>query len=243
MAKTKLRSNPLKLTKYLAGATVLLATVNIIIQFAIYSFGLKKEWFLLFNMDKEVNIPTMFSCTLLLFCAVLINILEKGLGGQKRQIKVKWFYLKWLFVFLSLDEGLQIHEIFIIPSIKNMLPPIISIVWVIPYGIFVFFAAIYFLPLIRSMPHKIRNMTLSSGVIYISGAMGFEVLGSYLVRTGDIKLHGISYGLISTLEETLEMVGIIIFIYTLLIYIFNYQNQKLKINVRISKDKAMHIND
>ena len=45
-----------------------------------------------------------------------------------------------------------------------------------------------------------------------SGAIGIEVLGNYLVRTGDIRLHGISYGLITTAEEALEMIGLITFL-------------------------------
>lgn len=82
-------------------------------------------------------------------------------------------------------------------------------------------------------------MTLFSGMIYLIGVLGFEMIGSFLVRTGDIKLHGISYGLISTLEETLEMIGLILFIYTLMIYIFDHQKQKLKIIFHLSKSEKV----
>ena len=68
---------------------------------------------------------------------------------------------------------------------------------------------------------------------------GFEMIGSFLVRTGDIRLHGISYGLISTTEEALEMTGLIIFIHVLLRYILDYQSQKLKVNLRLSSDQRL----
>ncbi len=234
LVKTKLKTRPSILTKSLARITFLLVIINTVIQFLIYGFGIKKDWFLLFNMDKEVNMPTIFSCILLLICASLISLITKNYEDMNDLNLRKWNGLKWIFVFLAFDEGLQIHEAFIIPSIKPMLPAILTVVWVIPYSIFAILAIIYFMPLLKSLPRKIKVMILFSGLIYISGALGLEMIGSFLVRTGDIRLHGISYGLISTLEETLEMVGLLFFIHTLLKYIFDYQKQILKINLHIS---------
>ncbi len=233
--KSKLSTNPANVTKFLLGLTLLLVVINILIQFLIYDFGLDKEWFLLFNMDKELNLPTLFSCILLLVCAALISLVRKKLITTNNSIANKWKALKLVFIFLALDEALQIHELFIIPSLKPNLPAILTIVWVIPYGLLTFFAMIYFLPLILSLPARIKYLILSSGLIYLSGALGLEMIGSYLVRTGDIRLHGISYGLISTLEETLEILGLIMFAQALMILVFNYQNQKLKINLRLSR--------
>ncbi len=234
LTKAKIRTNPDAVIKLLAATTILLTTVNIAIQIAIYCFGLKKEWFLLFNMDKEVNIPTLFSVILLLICALLISLIHKKLNKQNKKVKKRWSALRWIFIFLSLDEGLQIHEAFAIPSLKPMLPAFLSIVWIIPYGIFATVALIYFMPLINSLPTKLKLKTLLSGAVYLLGALGFEIIGSGLVRTGDIKFHGISYGLITTIEEALEMAGLIIFIHTLLRYIFDYQRQKLRIDLRLA---------
>ena len=236
--KLKLSTNPANATKFLLGLTALLVVINILIQFLIYDFGLDKEWFLLFNMDKEVNLPTLFSCILLLLCASLIYLVINNLTKTNNVIRNKWNALKLVFIFLAFDEALQIHELFIIPSLKPNLPAILTIVWVIPYGLLTFFAIIYFLPLIFSLPIRIKYLTLLSGFIYLSGALGLEIVGSYLVRTGDIRLHGISYGLISTLEETLEILGLILFAHALMILVFSYQEQKLKINLSLSKNKT-----
>ena len=232
--KSKLSSNPTNVLKFLISITASLVIINTLIQFLIYTFGYEEEWFLLFNMDKEVNIPTLFSCSLLLISAGLISLVIRKISQKDYIIKNKWNTLKWLFVFLAFDEGLQIHELFIIPSLKPILPAILTIVWVIPYGVLVLVATIYFYPLIFKLPTKIKYLTIISGLIYLSGALGLEMIGSYLVRTSQIRLHGISYGLISTLEETFEMVGLIIFIYSLMMLVFGYQNQKLKINFRLS---------
>ncbi len=239
MPKSKIKTTPGSLSKILAGTTLILTIINVAIQFAIYSFGLKKEWFLLFNMDKEVNIPTLFSTTLFLICAGLISLIHKKLNKKNKAIRKKWSALRWLFIFLAIDEGLQIHEVFIIPGLKDMLPAILTSVWVIPYSILALIALIYFISLVKSLPNKLMEKTLLSGAIYLLGAIGFEILGSFLVRTGDIRLHGISYGLISTIEEALEMSGLILFIHVLLKYILNYQRQKLKIKLHFSSDQII----
>ncbi len=239
MSKSKLNAQPVAVIKFLARVTFVLTAINISIQFAIYSFGLEPEWFLLFNMDKEVNIPTLFSVLLLVISASLISLIHKKLNKKNNKVKKKWAMLRWVFIFLAFDEGLQIHEALIIPSIKPMLPAILTIVWVIPYGILAIIALIYFIPLITSLPAELKQKTLLSGAIYLSGALGFEIIGSFLVRTGEIRLHGISYGLISTVEETLEMAGLIVFIHTLLRYVFDYQRQKLKVNLRLTGNQRL----
>ena len=74
MTKSKLKWRPLSITKFLALSAISLTAINILIVVAMFSFNLRKEWFLLFNMDKEMNIPTLFASLLLIFCAVLIGI-------------------------------------------------------------------------------------------------------------------------------------------------------------------------
>ena len=79
---------------------------------------------------------------LLLFCAFLISIISKKTKSAGKKSHRKWVSMKWLFIFLAIDEALQIHEVLIIPDLKPMLPAIFSIVWVIPYGILVLFTII-----------------------------------------------------------------------------------------------------
>lgn len=217
--------------------------INILIQFAIYELSLDKEWFLLFNMDKEVNFPTLYTCILLLLCAGLITLIIKNKDHSGNQLDNKWKALRWIFCFLALDEALQIHEIFIISNLKDYVPALLTNIWIIPYGLFAIYAFFYFIKLVLRLPKKIRNLVLASGFIYVLGALGMEIIGSYLVRVETIRLHGVSYGLICTVEETLEICGLIIFIHALMLYIFNYQEQIFKINFRIgpSKSKANQI--
>jgi hypothetical protein len=88
--------------------------------------------------------------------------------------------------------------------------------WIIPYGLaFIIFAVIYLRFLIK-LPKKIMLLFILSGAIYISGAIGIEMIGGV-----QANLHGYHNALFSSLytfEESLEMIGSMIFIYTLLSY-------------------------
>ena len=56
-----------------------------------------------------------------------------------------------------------------------------------------------------------------SGLIYVAGAIGFELLGAW-----EADFHGtdtIRYCILFTCEEFLEMIGIVLLIYSLLSYI------------------------
>ena len=53
---------------------------------------------------------------------------------------------------------------------------------------------------------------LRSGAVYVGGAIGMEMIGSFAVRSSLIRLHSPWYGGITGLEEALELIGIILLI-------------------------------
>ena len=56
-----------------------------------------------------------------------------------------------------------------------------------------------------------------SAVIFISGALGFELIGGFWYELrGD---ENIIYAILTTCEESLEMFGVQVFIYALMFYI------------------------
>ncbi len=67
------------------------------------------------------------------------------------------------------------------------------------------------------LPKDTRLRFITAGVIFLVGALGIEMLGA---READ--LHGystVTYCLLFTVEEMLEMLGIILFIYALLTHL------------------------
>ncbi|WP_258003851.1 hypothetical protein [Fischerella thermalis] len=61
-----------------------------------------------------------------------------------------------------------------------------------------------------------------AGTIYVAGSSGTEMVGGYYANY--YTQTNMIYALITTVEELLEMMGIIVFIYALLSYISSYMN-------------------
>ena len=57
-----------------------------------------------------------------------------------------------------------------------------------------------------------------AGFLYVSGALGFELLDGYFVSEG---IDNIKFALTNAVEEFLEMFGVIVFIYALQDYAGN----------------------
>ena len=186
-----------------------LFAAHLVGEIGIYAFDADKNWLLPFNMDREFNIPTLFSSTIMLACAYTLNEIKSV--SDKRSLK-DWGLLSKIFIFLAIDEFFQIHEIFIIPDLRPYLSPALGSTWVIPYTALVIYLGWRFSKFLRSLEKYTRQKFLQSGAIFLSGAIGMEMVGSYLVRTGIIRLHSIWYGSITGLEELLELLGLIMFL-------------------------------
>ncbi len=170
----------------------------------------------LFNFSDEKNIPTLFSSLGLIFCAallVVIAVMRKKSGSSYWP----WSGLAVVFLFLSIDETASLHEKFTIP-IREALNTsgAFYFAWVIPYGVALLFLGLLYLRFLMSLPRRTIVLFIISGTIYVAGAMGLEMVGALRADT-----HGddLIYQLIVTCEEFLEMLGIIVFIYSLLAYI------------------------
>ncbi|GAX41272.1 hypothetical protein NIES4075_22410 [Tolypothrix sp. NIES-4075] len=92
----------------------------------------------IFNVDFEQNIPSVYSAAALLFCSFLLFIIAyaKKVAGEPRQMQ--WRALSIIFLYLSGDEFMSLHEKFMDP-VHNTLKTsgIFHFAWVIPGAIFV----------------------------------------------------------------------------------------------------------
>ena len=60
-------------------------------------------------------------------------------------------------------------------------------------------------------------MSLISGLTYVSGALGMELLKAHQAVMHGVKSTG--YATVSTIEESLEMLGLLLFVYALMAYV------------------------
>jgi hypothetical protein len=88
-----------------------------------------------------------------------------------------------------------------------------------------------------ALPSRLRTWLGVAGVIYVVGALGFEMLGAAIVSAhggvegGGLEAwqHAASY----TVEELLEMTGILMAIHALLEYI---AAERMTLDLRLSND-------
>jgi hypothetical protein len=179
-----------------------------------------------FSFDREGNFPTFFSALLLLISSLICFYISFSDKSEKLAKKSRyWYSLGFIFLFLCLDEAVQIHEQLMI--VMDYLIPnrasIFSSAWTIPYFVIFSVVGLYFLRFLFSLPVPVRNLLLLSGAIFVSGAMGVEFLEGYVnLKYG--SFHFFTHA-VYTLQELMEMSGIILFIYTLLTYVSRHKKK------------------
>ncbi len=182
----------------------------------------------IFHFDHEQNFPTFATTIYLIFTVGLISVIIHTHSTHSKKYKKHWIILALGFAYISLDEFVGLHEKLIIP-LQNLfqdkslnLPAYFHFAWVIIGIPIVFVFAISYFRFYWNLPSKVKPAFALAFIIYISGALVFEMFGSYL----HVKHHISGYIsrppltiLTTTIEEVLELIGLIILIYGLLEYI------------------------
>ncbi len=125
---------------------------------------------------------------------------------------------------MAIDELMTIHEGLAQP-VRDILglerSGILYFSWVIPGIILVAVLSVSFLKFLFHLPQYARSYFLVAAALFLGGALGCELIGGWIFyHYGD---H-VAYVIVATVEESLEMTGIILFIYALLKYIANSYN-------------------
>lgn len=174
----------------------------------------------LFDLDEEVNIPTYFASFLLLIAAALLGLVASSKKRDGDSHATHWVALATIFLYISIDESAGIHELLIIP-VRNAfdLSSFLYFAWIIPGFMFVSVLAWSYRRFLWQLPSQTRRLFLLSALCYLAGALGVEALGGYYISHPDVGLDTILYTWIILTEETLEMVGVLIFIDALFKYL------------------------
>lgn len=174
----------------------------------------------LFFVEFEMNIPAFFSSLILLAASFILAVIAVFKRKQCDSYTMEWIALSVGFLFMSFDELVSVHERMIEPTremLGNESLGIFYFAWVIPMGILVLSLAILFFRFWWDLPKKTKIFFLIAAVIYLGGAVGFE-----LIESKHCEIYGkdnLIYIILTTTEESLEMFGVIFFIKSLLTYI------------------------
>jgi hypothetical protein len=211
---------PKKVVRFFGIIVLLLTLAHLAAQFSIFVLGYDNVFGLIhmFSLNAEENIPALYSTFSLLFCSVLLALIATGRSRTGGKYAFHWAGLAGIFLFLAMDESLSFHESTTVPLRKSLnTSGILFYAWIIPYALAVLVFFFVYLRFLLDLDKKTRNQFILAGAIFVSGAMLFELPGGIYD-----ELFGRSnpvYSLISTIEELLEMGGILIFIYALASYL------------------------
>jgi hypothetical protein len=221
----KLSLSARQLLGLLLTVVALLAAAGTAVQVAKYGFQYREGWTRLWNLDREYNLPSLFSTLLLAGCAVLLRAIAQRAAATGDRWLYSWRLLSAIFVGLALDEWFSIHEILIIPDLAKWanLPGFLKQIWVIPAAILVTLGAWKFWPFWLHLPPKLRWRSLIAGVTYVSGALLMEMIGGiYSEIDGQQNL---AYALLTVVEEVAEMLGTTLFLWALLVHLGSWSGQ------------------
>jgi hypothetical protein len=154
---------------------------------------------------------------LLLICSLWLG----AIALHERQVGSGWWrywvFLGAMFLLMSYDEAAGLHEKLIEP-LRDLLGAggFFYYAWVIPGIILVAIIFAVYLPFLFHLPPLFRWLSMLSGAIYVGGAIGVEMIsGNYIEAYG----RDVTYRLITTVEESFEMLGAWLFIYSLMKYL------------------------
>jgi hypothetical protein len=198
----------------------LLFLAHVVTQTLRFGFGLDSLGGLTFafSLGADGNIPTFYSSLAIMSCALLLGLIAISEQARNGNGVAYWFGLALLFAFLSVDEMLMVHERLIEPLRGQFgSSAAFHYAWVIPYGVGVVAFVGAYARFLMQLPKCTAVLFVAAGGVFVVGALGFEMVGGILdssVGTGTVI-----YVLSQTVEETLEMVGIVIFLYAITDYI------------------------
>ena len=201
-----------------------------------YGFGLRRQggfrW--LASLDMEQNPQTWYQSLSIAWCAALLLVCGAVARRRGERFWRYWFSFAALFAFMSLDEMSGLHE-----RVSEPLRRAVSghgalyFAWVLAWGAVLLLVAATHLRWFLALPGATRARFAVAGVVYVTGAVGFEMLeGRMYSRSTDT--HQLPYEMLVVCEESLEMLGIFAFSRGLMLHLDGAD----PVDVRLAGDGA-----
>lgn len=174
-----------------------------------------------FNPSAEQTVGAWFSTGSLLLASVAVGIIAAAGRATGDRFAKHWYGLAAIVLFLSFDEAAAFHEQ-LGDWVARVLPTggIFLWAWVVPYTIFASAVALASIPWLRALPADTRRGVLLAGALYVGGSLVLE-----MIQAGITDARGRGGGpvtFLAVVEETAEMLGVAVFLHTLLRHLANH---------------------
>ncbi len=180
------------------------------LQFAIHEF----------HMDDEHNLPTFFSVALMLTSGLLMAVIGIYAIVHRKGYSGYWLLMTPIFFFMAYDDYKEIHEqLGVLIREHFTLTGFLNFAWYIPVVPVLFILFLFYLRFLWHLPQETRNRFLAGAVIFVMGAVGLEAVGSKIINEG---ASFFVFVMLANVEETVELVGLSLFVAALLDYLAKY---------------------
>jgi hypothetical protein len=248
MINNEISINPSSIARFLGAMALFLTLASLGMNLITYLTSHDYVYGLipLFYLDEEMNIPTGYSVFLLQFAATLLLVISSLKRKYHDPFFIAWGVLALGFFYLSVDEAWSIHEKIDETGsfMANFhLRGFLRFSWFVPFLIIIPIIFLFFWKFLISLRFKTRKYFLLAAVIYLGGAIGFESIGGDIVDT--IGRYNWWYYAEVSIEEGMEMFGVIVFIYALLDYLHdNFKEVRFSIiksnDERLTEDSNLN---
>jgi hypothetical protein len=160
------------------------------------------------HLDGEHNLPTQFAALLLLVNAALFVTWSRMRFARAPML---WLLCAVAFSFLAVDELFELHE-----RLGTVLrgsfgfTGILHYAWILPYAAGTLVLAGLALPALLRLPRDVQMRLIGSAAVYLTGAIGMEMIGGFLLSETVHDRSSLAYLVCITLEEALELAGLVL---------------------------------
>jgi hypothetical protein len=155
------------------------------------------------SLSYEANLPTWYSSGLLWTAGLGLACCGWRELGRGR---VWWWGLAAIFMLLSLDESIELHEE--LGGAERM--GVLYFSWVVPGALLTGLFCAAYLRFWWRLPTTTRRGFGWAFAIYVGGALGMELpLGAWYELHGDENL---GYAMLDLVEESMEIAGLSVFL-------------------------------
>ncbi len=206
---------------YKAGVVIGMLALAHVFYALTYCTDSKPDWLRyryigLLDLDQEESFGTYYSSLMLLFIARILW--HHGRSVQKAGDSTCWWWLVLAvgFHWLSLDEIVAMHEI-LNSHLKDQAPLAQADRWT-TYGFGVAcVVGVVFLPFLWRLRWRTAIWFAVGGALYLLGTLGIEKWTDWYENAD--MINSLEYNIWTMVEETIEMIGPVIFLHALLAHI------------------------
>lgn len=178
-----------------------------------------------FDLDDEASVPTWLS--MILYVLLSASAFLAATVQANRSLRRLWLGIGAIGLLFSVDEVATLHE-FALQTIhvvvfQNAAPTGLANAWLVIAPFIIVAAAWLLWRMVRVLPRRTIVLFIVAGATFFMGAVITDLLISISSRD-----NFLNQGVYVTIEETLEFLGIITALYTIVSYIESHNSAALR---------------